>query len=184
MALTQQLFDLEYGREILQSTMEILNEVGDTLQIPPWTEVLSAGHAAATDSFQALQSASYLLYLVGQPVVRLTAWILYWLSWAFYKFVLVEGIYNHGLSQTKELAVMYWNWQSSLTRKQLLYEAIAIVLVIALYSLYKFLERRQYHRRFLVWVDRKKRQIQKVRTLCSGCSWVSLGFDMQTGLLF
>ena len=168
MSFTEQLFHLEYGRTILQSASDVLNEIGVTLQIPSWEHLLTASHAAVEDSARAFQSSSYFLFLVGQPVLRLLAWILYWMAWFVYKYILVEGIYNHGLSQAKEAAIIYWNWQSSLTKKQLCIEAAAIVFIFAIYRLHKFLERRKYHRRLMIWSDNKKRQVQKVSPAFAG----------------
>lgn len=163
MSLNQRLFDLEYGRDMIQSTLAVLGTMADWLHIPPWADVLDAGQAATQDSIRAIQSLSYLMYLIGQPVVRLLSWIVYWIGRLIYKYILVEGIYNQGLSQVKEVAVLYWKWQVNRTKAQLLYEAATIIILYGLYRLYKFIKRRQYHRRLVLWMDRRTRQVQKVR---------------------
>uniref|UniRef100_A0A7S2Y997 Uncharacterized protein n=1 Tax=Entomoneis paludosa TaxID=265537 RepID=A0A7S2Y997_9STRA len=155
------VFDPNKGRIMVDEVIATLNNIGSILHVPGGKDVLVAGQAAMEDAVQATQSTSYLLFLVGQPIARSMAWLIYWLALFIWKFIVVEGIYNHGLSQAKEIMVRYWAWQSSLTKEQLLIEACVFLAIAGLYRLHLFLKRHKYLHKFSVWFDVQKRQWTK-----------------------
>lgn len=153
----------ERGRQIVESTVRAATEIAEALQVPSGAEVWKAGGDAGRDGYVALQSLFHLLFLVLRPVALGLGWFSVVAGRFIWKHVVVGMIYNHGLSQTKESIVKFWRFQKSLTRQQLMIEAVIVVLLIALYLLRRWLRRNRYIERAR---DAFTAQTEKVAQVC------------------
>ena len=155
-------YDPDQGRQVFEDICASLLNLGDTLHVPTAEHVWSAGQEALEDSLQAFTSGSHFCFIVAQPFVRMLGWVVYWMAWFVWKYILVEGLYNHGLSQAKEWFLAYWEWQTSLTTEELLLEGAVLLSMMGLYRLHLVLKRRRYFQKAAVWMDRKRRHGVKV----------------------
>jgi hypothetical protein len=133
--------------DMIDRGIRMVQDICTYLDIPTSHDVWTASREAWKESGEAIQSISHLSILVGRPFVLATWWILLHGSRFLWKYVIVEGIYNHGLSQSKEAAIVFWQFQLSLSRKGLLIEAGIAGALIALFLFLRWLQRNRYIQR-------------------------------------
>jgi len=148
--------------ELLQVSRQQACQLLEQLQIPGWTEYQSSLQAALSHNYQALGSSCQLLYLTCRPILLLIYFILYQVLFVVWKYVVVQGLYEHGLSQTRDGLMSFWQFQRSLTREQLMGEIVVLLCSVGVYKAWQKWRRQTYYRRFVVWYDHKQRQIIKV----------------------
>ena len=152
----------ERGREVVEKLFQTIQEVAQLLEIPAGSEVWKAGNDASRDGIAALRSTFNFVVLVGRPFVLGAGWILFLVGRAIWEQILVKGIYEHGLSQTRQAAILFWKFQRGLSREGLIVEAVICVVLVALYLLRRWLQRNQYIQRARVVVRRQFRRASQV----------------------
>jgi hypothetical protein len=154
--LSQQLPLLETAiRESLQQVVTVLH-------VPSWSEYLTAVTAAAHDSYAAIGSSWTLLHLTSRPVILLLYHISRVLAVAFYRHVLITGIYHHGFSQVQQGVGIIYKFQCSLTAVEWAGEVLIVLVAIGIYRLRLYLQRQTYVKRALTFYRRQQAQVQKV----------------------
>lgn len=154
----------ERGRETVQMLLRTYQEAVALLEVPSGAEVWQAGGDAGRDGYEAVKSISHFFFLVGRPFVLAIGWTLYTVGRFIWEHIIVNGIYKHGLSQSKEAAVAFWKFQTSLSRKELMIEAAICALLAATYFLRRWLQRNRYIQRATVHVKRQMRKATQVRS--------------------
>ena len=150
------------GREAIEMLLRTSRDVAVLLEIPSGAEVWKAGGDAGRNGYEALRSIFHLLSIVGRPMVLATGWALFTVGRLIWENIIINGIYKHGLSQSKEAAVTFWRFQTSLTREELLIEAAICALLVALYFLRRWLRRNRYIQRASLMVKRQIRKATRV----------------------
>ena len=153
----------ERGRALVEQVIRTSLQVAEYLEIPSSVEVWTAGGDAWRDGVEAAKSLSHFLFLVGRPFAVATWWICVTVGWFVWEHIIVNGLYNHGLSQTKEGALALWRFQRSLSREGLIIEGAVFASLVALYLLRRWLRRNRYIERARNMADRQFRQASKVR---------------------
>ena len=159
----------ERGKETVEMLLRKFQEMTVLLEIPSGTEVWKAGGDAGRNGFEALKSIFHFLILVGRPFVLATGWTLFTVGSLIWEHVLVNGIYKHGLSQSREAAVAFWKFQTSLSQKELMIEAAICAVLVALYFLRRWLQRNRYIQRASLVAKRQMRMASRVGSLCVVC---------------
>jgi hypothetical protein len=165
-----------------QQVSEMAHRLFTALHVPSPAQVWQAGGSASHDGYQAIVSISQFIVLIGRPFVLALGWFVVTSARLIWEHVIVNGLYNHGLSQTKGALFTLWKFQKGLTPKQLLLEAVVCAALVAIYLLRQWLQRNRYIQRAQVWINRKSRQTQEVSSdvcvvLLDPWSSVVLAFD-------
>jgi hypothetical protein len=155
-----------------QQVSEMAHRLFTVLHVPSPAQVWQAGGTASHDGYQAIVSISQFIVLICRPFVLALGWFVVTLARLIWEHVIVNGLDNHGLSQTKEALFTLWKFQKGLTPKQLLLEAVVCAALVAIYLLRQWLQRNRYIQRAQVWINRKSRQTQEVSSdFCVSC-WI------------
>lgn len=152
----------ERGREIVHSALRTATEIAEVLEIPSATEVWKAGGDAGHDGYVALKSGFHFFFLVLRPVALGLGWFLFVAGKFIWENIVCDILYKHGLSQTKEALVATWKFQKSLTRKQMIIEAVIMALMTALYFLRRWLQRNRYIQRARAAINQQTHKVARV----------------------
>ena len=155
----------ERGRQAIEMLWQTYQETVVLLEVPSGAQVWKAGGDAGKDGYQALMSISHFLFIVGRPFVLAAGWTLLTVGCFIWEHIIVNGIYKHGLSQSKEAAVAFWKFQTSLSGQELLMEAALCAVLVAIYFLRQWLQRSRYIQRANMEVTRQIRKATRVRSL-------------------
>lgn len=155
----------ERGRQAIEMLWQTYQETVVLLEVPSGAQVWQAGGDAAKDGYQALMSFSHFFFIVGRPFVLAAGWTLFTVGSFIWEHIIVNGIYKHGLSQSKEAAVAFWKFQTSLSRQELLMEAALCAVLVVIYFLRRWLQRNRYIQRANMEVTRQIRKATRVRFL-------------------
>ena len=138
---------LQVGEGVVNQVSRVAQEIVLYLEIPSGTDVWNAGSETWKESCEAVRSISHFILLVGRPFFLAACWILLHLGRFLWEYVVVEGLYNHGLSQSKEIILAFWRFQTSLSQKEFIFEACLGSTLVALYFLRRWLQRNRYIQR-------------------------------------
>lgn len=154
------------GKATVEMLLRKFQEMAVLLEIPSGAEVWKAGGDAGKNGYQALKSIFHFLLLVGRPFVLAIGWTLFTAVSLIWEHVLVNGIYKHGLSQSREAAVSFYKFQTSLSQKELMIEAVICAVIVALFFLRRWLQRNRYIQRASLVAKRQMRKASRVGPLC------------------
>jgi hypothetical protein len=125
---------------------------------------------AGRDALQSTQSCGTLLYWLLRPIVLLGGLVLQWAMLGtyvlLYEYILVRGLLSPQAIQ--HVKKVFWNlvrWQQSLTPRQKAAECLAVISIIFIHKLVKFLQRRRYLRTLQGWIHRRRYALNRVRML-------------------
>lgn len=152
----------ERGRQAIEMLWQTYQETVVLLEVPSGAQVWQAGGDAGRDGYQALKSISHFFFIVGRPFVLAAGWTFFTMGCFVWEHIVVNGIYKHGLSQSKEAAVAFWKFQTSLSRQQLLMEAALCAVLVAMYFLRRWLQRNRYIQRVHMEIKRQIRKATRV----------------------
>ena len=139
------------------------------LQIPAFADVRSQSKIAFTSSYVAIQAIVSLLDLTMKPMLILSALLLKF-AYAILKVITGHSL-QHGLVAIKETgrhlyfgACWFVAFQKNLSRTAIMVELGIIALLICLYSIRRYIQKKKYVERIMRWYNRKKRAVQMVST--------------------
>ena len=153
----------ERGKAAVDMLLQSYHQAVTLLEVPSGAEFWQAGSDAGRDGYEAIKSISHFVFLVVRPFVLAFGWTLVTVGRFIWERIIVEGLYKHGLSQTREGAVAFWKFQKSLSREELLLEAAICAVLVALYMLRRWLQRNRYIQRAKVAATRQFRKATRVR---------------------
>ncbi len=152
-----------------------VNDFVEYLQLPSRTEYWHAWRNVARDVWMAAQSVRALSFLTLRPLVLLL-WLVLQRVYICLKFLfrhLFQGLYVSlwkGLEQAKWCARRLVAWQYSLTSTQIKMELSAVIILLLLFSLRRYIQKQGYVQRVSRWYQTKKRYAIKVSdVVCLPC---------------
>jgi hypothetical protein len=136
-------------------------DLWERLDVPEYRIYKDALRDFSRDSWEALKSTYRLLFLTLRPICILL-WIILQFLW---RNLLEHGgrSLQHGFQQLKYASVVFWKFQRSLSRTELLGEAGIVATLVAAYYFRKWLKRQTYWARTVRWYRGKKEQMVQVR---------------------
>ena len=153
-----QLYDaIDAGLSSSEEVREQLEALWQQLDVPPSPVVTEAFKECWNDTYRATMSTTYFLYLILRPVCILV-WIVLQNVWAV---ILEHGgrSLQQAFKQFKTACIWFYNFQLSLTWKQILGEIVSLSAIVGSYYLYKWLQRQSYWSRAVAFVQDKKHRL-------------------------
>jgi hypothetical protein len=169
---------------LLETTRKTLDAWRDFiiyLQFPQWATYRAALYDTVFDAKRAIQSSSHLLLLTFRPLFLLALLIGRYL-WALLRTVAKHGwvilrvvgkqLFYHafvsarkGVTQLQTASRWLIRWQKSLSRTWVFVELGAIIAIILLYLLRRYIIQQKYVARFKTSFKRTKRRMLQVSLL-------------------
>lgn len=150
------------------------------LDVPSWDIYHPVLQQCVSDVWKASQSTAQLSYLTFRPIALLFLMLVegFWeIAKVLFRVLLSQGWVHikKGMIQLKAAAIWFYHFQMSLSRMELLGEAVLIGTLIGLYYAYQWLRRQTYWQRFTRWYSEKKqRAIEKTTKFIDRVARVSL----------
>jgi hypothetical protein len=139
-----------------------LTQISSSLGLISYDDWSKAMAVAVLDAYRAGRSACQFWFLTLRPILLLVYVVIRQLGIVIYDYILVQGLYRHGLHHLHAVGRFYWSWQTSLTRQQLYYEAGGLVSLLFAGLLYRFLLRQTYTKRIQLWYSLQQTKLQRV----------------------
>ena len=167
---------MEYVQEVFSShanwvvyeALPATRELYDRLQVPTWSEYSLAIKTSLKDFYNVSQSAWKVLYLTFRPMVILALIVLQvvaTLGRFLFQNLLAHGWISlqKGATQAKTGLLLFYRFQSSLTRYELLGEIGLCITIVCLYYLRRWFQQQTYIAKAAQWYRRHKRKTIQVR---------------------
>lgn len=144
-----------------------MHDLFEYLQLPSRSEYWQAWRNVVRDVWMAAQSLNALSYLTLRPLVLLL-WLVSQKVYICLKFLfrhLFQGLWVSlwkGVEQAKWCSKKLVAWQYSLTSAQIKMELGAIMVLLLLFSLRRYIQKQGYVQRVSRWYHTKKRNAIKV----------------------
>mmetsp|Transcript_11657 Transcript_11657/g.27916 ORF Transcript_11657/g.27916 Transcript_11657/m.27916 type:complete len:705 (+) Transcript_11657:81-2195(+) len=148
---------IDRGLSSSEEVREQLEALWQQLDVPPSRVVTEAFKECWNDTYRATMSATYFLYLILRPVCILV-WIVLQNVWAVIQEHGGRSL-QHAFKQFKTACIWFYNFQLSLTWKQVLGEIFSLSAMVGSYYLYKWLQRQSYWSRAVAFVQDKKHRL-------------------------
>jgi len=121
-----------------------------------WKEAL---RHALVDSQQAWGSVFHFWFLTLRPLVILIGIVAHRVGLWFWKTVIVQGMSQQGVQIVKKFAIRFYEYERTLTKRELAVQAVALVSVVAIYRIRQFWMRQAYFKRLAKWYAGQKKRL-------------------------